>query len=123
MPYTVWFNNNLIAYIDLKNNKIIVSTKFASIIEPCLMAYGISVNFGIDEEIKEPARLEGYALRIHTDLTEDKIAWAIRICVALVTGIRPSVEPLETKIYEVLTPSQSSGEGEKDEGGIEFEKV
>ena len=121
MPYAVYVNDELVAYVDLKRNKTVVERKRASLVEPCLMAYGISVNMGVDETVSYPRRLEGFPLKIHDpDITEEKLVKAIEVCLGFMSGTRPVVEEVEEKIYEVTTKEKLRGEREREEE-IEFE--
>lgn len=122
MPYALYLSNDLIAFIDMKRNKTVVERKIAAAIEPCLMAYGISVNMGIDESITYHRRLDGFPLRMHVpDITEEKVAKAVEICVGFISGKRPEIEAVDEKIYE-LVPKEKTGEKEH-ETEIEFEKA
>ena len=122
MPYALYLNNDIIAFIDMKRGKAVVERKIAAAIEPCLMAYGISVNMGIDETITYHGRLDGFQLRIHNpDITEEKATKAVEICVGFISGKRPEVEVVDEKIYE-LVPKEKLG-GREHETEIEFEKA
>lgn len=124
LPYAVYLNDDIIAYVDLKKlRKAIVERKRASLIEPCLMAYGVSVNMGVDESVNYPKKLEGFPLKLHDpDMTEEKLVKAIEVCAGLVSGMRPVVEEVEEKIYEVR-PSNIGGEEKNEEEEIEFERA
>jgi len=121
MPYGVWLHDQLIAVIDTKNHKLVIDGKRAPLIEPCLMAYGISVNFGQEESVVYQTRLEGYGLNISSDMDEGRIAEAVAICVALLSATRPEVEKLDEKIYAVELKREAEERGEKHE--VEFEKA
>jgi len=124
MPYGVWLNDQLIAVIDTKSNKLVIDGKRAPLIEPCLMAYGISVNFGREEEVVYQTRLEGYGLNVGSDMDEGRIVEAIAICVALLSATRPEIEKLDEKLYEleVKKIAETEKAGEKHEE-VEFERA
>jgi len=124
MPYGIWLNDHLIAIIDSKNRKYVIDGKRAPMIEPCLMAYGISVNFGKEESAVYQTRLEGYELNVPEDMDEGRVAEAIAICIALLSATRPEVEKLDEKLYELELKREVEAEkaGEKHEG-VEFEKA
>ena len=103
----------------VSENKTIIERKTASIIEPCLLAYGIAVDMTVEDEVKVGKRIEGFPVRIEEDMDEKKIATAVKVCVGFVSGIRPIVEKMEKKLYE-LKVERKPGEVE---GEIEYEEA
>jgi len=123
MPYILYLNDEPVAYVNLSKNKTVVEKKRASLIEPCLMAYGISINMGVDESVSYPRRIEGFPLKIHnSELDENTVVKAIEICLGFISGIRPTVEEVEEKIYEVTRKEERVG-GENKYEEVEFERA
>lgn len=100
MPWFLLINDKPIAYVS--KQKVLIDPNVASDIEACLMAFGLQVNMGIDEEIvREGRKVTGYPLKItRTDIEEGYLTKAIEICVALQLAFRVEKEELE-KLYEV----------------------
>ena len=120
MPYAIYLNDDLVAYVDMNNNKTVIDRKRASLIESCLMAFGIAVNMGVDESISYPRKLDGFPVKVlNPDMDEGRIVKAIELCIGFNSGTRPTIEPIEGKLYEVM-PTNIKQEG-SDEEEIEFE--
>jgi len=124
MPYAVWLRDQLVAIVDPKNRKFVIDAARAPLIESCLLAYGISVNYGQEESVVYQTRLEGYGLNVPGDMDEGRIAEAIAICIAFLSATRPDVEKLDEKLYELelRKGTEAEKEGGKHEG-VEFEKA
>lgn len=126
VPWYLIVNDRPIAYVD--ERKTVIDPKTAALIEPCLMAYGMRVNMGVEEDIiKYGRKLTGYPLKFNrTDIGEGYIVHVIEVCIGASTGLRVKKEPIE-KIYELSATSTEKEEVEQVEGEeealVEFEQA
>lgn len=123
MPYYVLlWGKTVVAYVD--NDHAVIETVTASLIERCLLVYGLRVNMGIEEEVSAGGRrLNGYKIEYsRPDVSEADVLNAIRICLALL-GIETEKEPVR-KIYELLPTKDISEKKDKEvRGEIREEEI
>ena len=100
MGWKVLLQDRPVAYISLSEGKALVDIKLASLVEPCLLAYGIAVALGAEDTAYVPQRLTGYTVHPPSTLSEAQVVKAVSRCIEFVTGLRTEVEQVE-KIYAV----------------------
>lgn len=107
-----------LAYIE--GRRAVIERKVGAVIEPCLLAYGIGVNMGREDDVDVRGRtISGYGLDIYrVDADEGYIVRAIEMCLAFSIGVKPSKERVEP-VLKIHVPEKGKGD---DEGGeVEFE--
>jgi len=116
MPYAVYLNGELVAYLNSEKNTYVVERARATLLENCLAAYGVRVELGVDTSINYPRRMDGFPLKPATpDMDESKLALAVGVCVSFVSGLKPSVEKVE-ELYELKLKKPKREELEGEEG-------
>lgn len=113
--FVLAWGRKAIAYVD--GGRVVINPVVASLIERCLLVYGLRVNMGIDEEVSAGGyTLTGFKVELtRSDVTEGYIVKSLEVCLGLL-GVEATVETVG-KLYEALPKSSRVREESEEEAG------